>query len=205
MACDYPITIKNPKNGEYIPVPCRKCPPCLASRTNSWVFRMMQEYKEHERAYFVTLTYDTQYVPLTPKGYMSLDKSDLQKFFKRLRKIISLSHQSVVKYYACGEYGSRTLRPHYHIILYGANYEDIERAWCLDGKPLGRIDVQPLSQANVAYTAKYINKGKIIPMHENDDRVPNFSLFHKNSESITLRLKLHNIIQKIIKNGRTLP
>lgn len=43
-----------------------------------------------------------------------LSKSDLQKFLKRLRK----AYGKKVRYFACGEYGPKTFRPHYHLLFF---------------------------------------------------------------------------------------
>ena len=43
-----------------------------------------------------------------------LSKTDLQKFFKRLRK----SYGKKVRYFACGEYGPEHFRPHYHVLFF---------------------------------------------------------------------------------------
>ena len=45
-------------------------------------------------------------------------KSDLQNFFKRLRKITTTQYDANFKYFAIGEYGSEFFRPHYHVLLY---------------------------------------------------------------------------------------
>jgi hypothetical protein len=132
----------------------------------------MQEYKISESAHFITLTYDTLKVPITKKGYMNLDKRDLQLFFKRLRK--RHGKNSKIRYYACGEYGSKTFRPHYHIILFGANINFISPAW-----DLGHVHYGQVTEASTGYTLKYINKEKKIPMHINDDRQREFSLMSK--------------------------
>lgn len=194
----FPITIENPayyKDSSqmyYIPVPCRKCPTCLQARTNNWVFKLMQEDKTHALSYFVTLTMDNEYMNavkgkktkrkdstytnITPNGFMSLRKQDVQLFIKRLRKNISKTHNNVIKYYAVGEYGGTTFRPHYHLIIFGANVMDIEQAWSLNGKLIGHVTCDQVNGATIAYTAKYMNKGKIIPVHANDDRLPEFQL-----------------------------
>ena len=69
----------------------------------------MQHYKHQHIALFVTLTFDTKFVPISKKGYMTLDKSVLQKFIKRLRKhekqyrfIHSIPHNKAISYYAAG-------------------------------------------------------------------------------------------------------
>jgi len=68
---------------------------------------------------------------------MTLKKTDIQKFFKRLRKCHGKKHKSI-KYYAVGEYGGQTLRPHYHIVIFNADINYFERAWALDNKKLAK-------------------------------------------------------------------
>jgi len=101
---------------------------------------------------------------------MTLKKRDLQLFFKRLRKL----NKEKIKYYACGEYGGKTMRPHYHIILFNADQETIEKAWTL-----GHIHIGTCTIASVGYTLKYVSKDAKIPMHSRDDREPESSLMSK--------------------------
>lgn len=177
-----PFTLSEDNGGHK--VPCGKCYNCKRRRVSSWSFRLMQEYKVASTGYFVTLTYDTQYVPISKKGYMSLDKKHLQNFFKRLRQWHA--KQDSIKYYAVGEYGGKTYRPHYHIIVFNANIEFIEKSWsdCVNKKEkiyrkLGSIHYGTLTEASVGYTLKYICKAKKIPLHQNDDRIPEFALMSK--------------------------
>lgn len=171
-------------NGGHL-VPCGKCYNCKRRRASSWSFRLMQQYKVAINGYFVTLTYDTEYVPISEKGFMTLDKKNLQNFFKRLRQWHGTEADSI-KYYAVGEYGGKTFRPHYHIILFNVNIEYVEKSWsdCVNKKEklfrkLGQIHYGTLTEASVGYTLKYICKAKKIPLHNNDDRVPEFSLMSK--------------------------
>lgn len=168
-----PFTVKSKTSGDSIAVPCGKCPTCLARRVSGWSFRLMQQDKISETSNFITLTYDTQNVPITNKGFMSLNKRDVQLFFKRLRK----SHDSgrlPIKYYAVGEYGGKTLRPHYHIILFNAQIELIQPAW-----QNGECHYGTVTGASVGYTLKYMSKPSRIPLHANDDRLKEFSLMSK--------------------------
>lgn len=194
MACDTPFHVKNPRypiysNDRQVPVPCGKCPACLSRRTSVWTFRLKQHAKNAINSYFVTLTYDTRFVPITSRGYLTLDKRDVQLYFKKLRKAHPENHEPI-KYYLAGEYGSKTLRPHYHIILFNADIELIHKAW-----DKGEVHIGELTEASAAYTAKYINKGKIIPIHKNDDRLPEFSLMSK-------KLGLNYLSEKIIRYHR---
>ena len=130
----------------------------------------MKEAEVSTSAFFVTLTYSPENTRITPKGYMTTDKRDIQLFMKRLRKL----NKEKLKYYAVSEYGGKTDRPHYHIILFNADVETIQIAW-----DLGHIHVGNISEASVGYTMKYISKGGKIPKHQNDDRTPEFSLMSK--------------------------
>lgn len=164
--------------GEKHDVPCGKCPNCLKRRISGWSFRLMQHERTAHAAFFVTLTYNTDHVPITKKGYMSLEKTHLQNYFKRLRKLQPKGSPKI-SYYACGEYGSKRFRPHYHIILFNASALDIEKAWSLDNKKLGDIYIGAVTAASVGYTLKYMCKPSKIPMHQNDDRQKEFSLMSK--------------------------
>lgn len=179
----FPITIANPA-AKYdltviskIPVPCRKCPPCLAKRSNGWIFKLTQQDKVAQTAHFVTLTYSNEQFTkqngrITPKGYLTLVKRDFQLFMKRLRK--SEPYGNILKYFACGEYGSNTERPHFHAIIFNSSVERIENAW-----QLGICHIGTVTGNSIAYTTKYMHKGKTIPKHANDDRAPEFQLFSK--------------------------
>lgn len=171
-----------------VPVPCGKCPPCKRRRVSDWAFRLEQEDKVSQSSLFVTLTYNTDHVPISKKGYMTLVKTvphinkkgkettlphpkSPQAFIKRLRK---LQKSTAIKYYLCGEYGTKTNRPHYHIILFNANPAFISQAWTFGDIHIGNVEA-----ASIKYCAKYIDKAKRIPMHRNDDRLPEFSLMSK--------------------------
>jgi hypothetical protein len=173
--CITPFYVKDKFTGENIPVPCSKCPPCKKRRTSGWSFRLVKEGERSKSALFVTLTYDTKHVPISNKGYMNLEKTDIQKFMKRLRK---LSNEKL-KYYVCGEYGSKNMRPHYHLIIFNADKEMVEKAWALDNKPLGQIYIGEVNEASIGYTLKYMTKKGKIPMYYNDDRQKEFSLMSK--------------------------
>lgn len=155
-------------------VPCGRCPECTQRRASGWSFRLMNELKRVSSAYFITLTYATTHVPITKKGFLSLRKKDVQLFIKRLRKLHPKSHDTI-KYYAAGEYGGKTKRPHYHIILFNSKLELIGKAWKMGDIHYG-MDV---NEASVGYTLKYISKPSRIPEHKNDDRLPEFALMSK--------------------------
>lgn len=176
MACINPITLQS---GDI--VPCSKCLNCKKRRVSGWSFRLMQQLKISQSARFITLTYDTNHVPITKRGFMSLDKTDFQKFIKRLRK--AQKDVGNIKYYAVGEYGGRTMRPHYHAIIFNADVKLIQPAWSLNGIDIGMVHYGEVNEATIGYTLKYISKASKVPLHRNDDRVKEFSLMSKDLAS----------------------
>lgn len=87
---------------------CGQCMPCRSIRLKTWAHRIMLEAGDHAECSFVTLTYGGDRRDLVPK--------DLQDWLKRFRKFIS---PRKVRYFAVGEYGDNTGRPHYHAALFG--------------------------------------------------------------------------------------
>lgn len=157
MTCPYPRFVW-PK-GKIIGVPCGKCLFCLQNRRNDWTARLMQEYKVSSSAHFVTLTYHPKYLP--DRG---VTKRHLQLFIKRLRK----ESQNRLRYYAVGEYGSRTGRAHYHLILF--NLEDpefIRGVWRHPDtkQELGIVHIGKVTEASCAYVTKYV-----IQRHDHSDK-----------------------------------
>lgn len=154
--------------GKIMDLPCGKCYECKIKRSGGWSFRLQKELQRANTAHFITLTYDNP--PMTQNGFPTLDKRDLQLFFKRLRK----QQFKKIKYYAVGEYGTKTMRPHYHIIFYNVNIENIQKAW-----QNGHTHIGEVNEKTVAYTLKYISKDGKIPLHSRDDRQKEFSLMSK--------------------------
>lgn len=176
MACITPMNIRNKVTGEWQVFPCGKCKDCKGRRASGWSFRLMQEEKRSDSALFVTLTYSTSTVPITKNGFMSLSKQDVQKFFKRLRKLLP---ETKIKYYVVGEYGGKTMRPHYHAIIFNADEQSVISAWGLDRTAIGSIFFGTVTGASVGYTLKYMMKAPKIPLHRNDDRIREFALSSK--------------------------
>lgn len=147
-------------------VPCGKCPFCAATRRADWATRLEYEARLHLTKKFVTLTYANPHLHWA-HGNPQLDKRDLQLWFKRIRKA-----GFRIRYYAVGEYGSRTFRPHYHVILFGDIDDDsIRAAW-----PLGQVHIGTVTQSSIQYTLGYIVNKSWKHIHH---RVPPFSLMSR--------------------------
>lgn len=167
-------------------MPCGKCPKCLKRRASGWSFRLMEHEKNALSSWFVTFTYGDG-VPITRNGFMSLERSEVQRYFKRLRKLHG--ERNLVKYFVVGEYGSRTMRPHYHAIIFNSKPELIESAWSINDKPIGQVHFGSVTGASVGYTLKYMCKPGKIPLHVNDDRVPEFAFMSKGLASVISQKK----------------
>lgn len=170
MKCVTPVQVKHGKS--FILVPCGRCPPCKHRRVNEWVFRMKKEEERSSSSHFITLTYDTDHVPISPNGYMTLRKKDFQDFMKRLRKAVSVDYpEARIKYYAVGEYGTQNKRPHYHAIIFNVpDTQYFPDAWSLGGVMIGGVHVGQVTSDSIAYTMKYIDKAGFEKRHSRDDR-----------------------------------
>lgn len=175
MECIQPLTLADRV------VACGKCHNCKLRRVNTWVHRLQEEGKSWTTAHFITLTYedekntkDSDTARVTPNGRRTLIKRDLQLYFKRVRKFSKDYGGHSFKYYAVGEYGARSGRPHYHAIVFGAQEVVLRAKWTY-----GFVHVGTVTSGSIAYCLKYISKGRIVPTDRNDDRQKEFSLFSK--------------------------
>jgi len=173
----YKLRKKNPKTGkniivfhprlgikEHLSLACGQCVGCRLERSRIWAIRCMHEAELHENNQYVTLTYNDKNLPEN----RSLHKPDLQKFFKRLRK-----RHGKLRYYACGEYGEKYKRPHYHAIIYGLELNDKIHSCTNNGFKLytsaslektwghGNVLVGDVSFESCAYVARYIMKKQL--------------------------------------------
>ncbi len=156
MSCLRPFLMKD-KLGRVFELSCGRCINCKKERSKAWAFRLMCESHEWFSSVFVTLTYDDEHVPYLGEPslpyYASLYPRDLTLFLKRLRKSLG---DNRLKYYACGEYGSKTYRPHYHLIIFGLGFLDeplISKCW-----DKGFIKLDPVNVQTVNYVAGYVQK-----------------------------------------------
>ena len=91
--------------------------------------------------------------------------SDAQKFVKRLRYYLSKYSNEKVTYYLCSEYGPRTFRPHFHLLLYINDpkqlthlRECLYKAWTL-----GFVDYSLSRNSAQSYVAGYLNSYVSLP------------------------------------------
>lgn len=143
-------------------VSCGRCIGCRLAYSAKWAIRCVHEASLHSDNCFITLTFSDEFLPTN----RSLDLGVFQKFMKRLRKRFG----SGIRFFHCGEYGSRFGRPHYHACLFGVDFPDKVLFKMSNGFPLyrssileklwkfGHSTVAALTFETAAYTARYILK-----------------------------------------------
>lgn len=137
---------------------CGSCRSCRLKRRGEWAMRLAHEASTHNnQTLFVTLTYNAANLP--KNGSLSI--IHCQKFFKRLRRRLEKRGDPVkFKYYLCGEYGPKTCRPHYHVVILGLSMsyaDDIYKAWGLCDAPGFKCE-PVLSDKAFKYVAGYASK-----------------------------------------------
>lgn len=188
--CDTPLILRakeGASDGYHCQqVPCGKCEACIKRRVNAWAFRFEQQCKVSSSVAFVTFTYDDEHIPYSRNGLQTLVKKEIPEFMRTLRH--KCPHR--LKYYAVGEYGGITARPHYHAIMFNLPIMMVRvPALIQDIWKKGMVHSAPGNIATFKYVAKYVQKsagdvgthmvdldtGEMIE----DDRIKKFSLVSK--------------------------
>lgn len=103
---------------KYVTVPCGKCNQCRARQARDWKVRLYHHSITEGDSIFVTLTYNDDNM-----DNHSLDYRHFQLFMKRLRRKFS-DHR--LSFFCAGEYGSKTLRRHFHCIIFGIDLNEVK-------------------------------------------------------------------------------
>lgn len=178
MACYYPtpalhdpatgaVTLWPPVGSANVELPCGSCDGCKTDRALEWARRAHHEAAMWRHNCFLTLTYKDEELPSD-----GLVPEHLSAFLKRLREHHRRRHPAIaaqpggLRYLACGEYGDRTHRPHYHLCLFNCSFNDTYRvsadlyesrflntAWTAGHHRLGS-----LTAASANYVAQYTMK-----------------------------------------------
>lgn len=181
MACYHPIYAVRTETGAVrlgydgrdaahrLDLPCGRCIGCRKRRALEFSVRAQLEHSLWPVGRMLTLTYDEEHIP--PNG--SLRRADYTKFAKRLRKRVQGvapapwdESRFPLRILACGEYGTRSGRPHYHAIVSNLQFPDevgvtgrsrgsdlLSELW-----PFGHSRVDDVTPASISYVAGYVRK-----------------------------------------------
>lgn len=104
----------------------------------------------------------------------------LQLFIKRFRKYVSKKYNEKIRYYAIGEYGTQSLRPHWHILFFysssqlARDFENVQQ-FGTASRPIqtplflrslwkfGHIDSKQTDGKAYFYVSSYVNKPADFP------------------------------------------
>lgn len=116
---------------------CKTCNLCLNYKRYDWTLRALNEWKNWQNHYFITLTFDNEHYNnfwFEPRFFSKWVKTKLKK------------NIGECKYLASQEFGEKTFRKHYHLILF-TNYifSDIE-------------PIKKSKRNNIIYTSKKLNE-----------------------------------------------
>lgn len=187
-------------------IPCGKCIGCRMSYAREWANRLMLESQAHQNSCFVTLTFDDEHIvdqcgraQTDANGEvthvsLSINKRHIQLFMKSLRKRVEPAR---LRFYACGEYGGETGRPHYHLIIFGFNFPEGDLRWLKKSElkydyycskmiseiwPYGNNIVAQCTWESCCYVTRYMLKklkGPGAKIYEENDIEPPFVLMSR--------------------------
>lgn len=169
----------------WVKIPCGQCLGCRLDYSRMWADRCMLEASLYEHNCFLTLTYSDDNLPYADtldrfSGSLEnrpiLVKKHFQDFMKRLKANLNYlkpGYGDGVRVYYCGEYGSQTLRPHFHAILFNCDFSDklfwkmkngnrlynsafLDNAWKHGYGVIGDVTWE-----SCAYVARYVMKKQI--------------------------------------------
>lgn len=190
---------------EVLLINCGQCTECRLQKSREWANRCVLEAQQYPKGtcFFVTLTYSDENL-IYGDELPTLDKNAISSFMKRLRRRWQYQFnfpdkdEVGIRFYGAGEYGSKSGRPHYHLILfniphlqedlvfYKTNFQGdvyynsplLESCW-----PYGHVVVADVTWESCAYVARYVMKKRTGPdsqFYEENSLCPEFSLMSRN-------------------------
>lgn len=181
MACFHPVYAVRTESGgvrigydsrdakHRLDLPCGRCVGCLKRKALELSIRGQLEHSLWPTGRMLTLTYSDDTLPADG----SLRRRDWTLFAKRLRKAVpgvaecdwKEGHRPL-RILACGEYGGKTKRPHYHAVVSnlrladevaagarGFQSETLSRLW-----GLGHVRLDEVTPASIGYVSGYVRK-----------------------------------------------
>lgn len=188
--CLQSVTIKRRIANHYYlnNVPCGKCLECIKDKQNEYVIRTIEEQRKRGSMVFFTLTYAPEALPtiddyeideetseiLSEHEVQTLRRKDVRDWKLAFERYCKRKHHHLdYGFLICGEYGTRTARPHYHGIILGMDREDVNEMMWRWKEKYGFVVFKfiPSVMADVEKVARYCSK--YICKDENWNNLPN--------------------------------
>lgn len=178
----FPLLFTRPKDGMYEiqKIACGQCIGCRLERSRVWAVRCEHEARMYgDNNMFLTLTFNSdqnvEYTNnLVPKVFVD--------FMKRFREKCGK-----LRFFHCGEYGSKGGRPHHHAIIFGYRFPDLRlvlrtgsgsnvyRSKMLEDLwEFGFSSVGDVTFESCAYVARYIMKKQLGPNADYKGKYPEY-------------------------------
>lgn len=128
----------------------------------------------------VSVEPDYTYRPRPIMSFNSVRKEDVIKWLNRGLNKIKRNYGHGFKWFVTSEYGPRTLRPHYHGILFGVTAAEAQCMFSDWNRHFGfsKIDNVDITKGGTSYCAKYCAKG----MYEHPLCAKDFFYTHKDGK-----------------------
>lgn len=190
----------------YVAFPCGKCIACRINKKREWTLRLQHETAFADSAYFITLTYDDEHLPLDENGLNCPNVRDIQLFLKRLRKHYK---DSKIRYMINSEYGEEFKRIHYHGIIFNLPSDILDGATIIKRKSgisyhsqkfedfwqCGNAEIADICPERIAYTCQYFVDKSIL-----DGYKPSISVMSRGygigkiaSEKLSDKVRFYNL------------
>lgn len=209
MKCTRPTKFSNSN----VYLPCGQCLPCRVNRKTELTTKMRLEAMHWgiNRCAFVTLTYSPENLPSSHIFYDesqhedkiilqgTVRKDHVQNFLKRFRSNYQYKFgKTEIRYFAVGEYGDKSGRAHYHLLLFNVDPQCadliVKKSWTLGHTRTDLMNENRIKYA-CSYTVKKMTNQKDFP----DGRIPEFNLMSYNPPLGSYALK--PIAERLRKRG----
>lgn len=157
-------------------MPCGKCLPCKVHKRSVWASRILQEWITCSYpCWFLTFTYSDAKLPVTVDHVPTLRKRAFRNWIRKTYDVTG-----GFRYYAVGEYGPTTMRPHYHMALFPRDLSGPQQVTARWTK--GFTTASELNATRARYLAEYCVKGLTKDTDERLERYqePEFRVSSKN-------------------------
>ena len=138
--------------------------------------------------------------------------SDCQKFLKRLRFHSKNKHNEEIRFYGVSEYGPRTYRPHWHLLLFFNSDElaSVIQQLVSESWSYGRSTCELSRGGSASYVASYVNSNVFLPtLYLQHKEIRARSLHSKgygNNSVFPTQASIHEIdkMSSILLNGESI-
>ena len=125
-SCEFPTLLVLPGQKPVL-THCSRCSGCQSRKKLIWANKIDLERLGWDHSHFITLTYDDEHLNYVDaptraepgRKLPTVSRRDIDLFTRRLSvNLKRAGFKDRYAWYLCAEYGTRTLRPHYHMVLF---------------------------------------------------------------------------------------